>query len=239
MTMHARQIPRQTASLVSAALLVVFASAMLAPPAAAQQTREVTLKCESVNNRPARCGTADARNPRLIRQESSTPCIRGQTWGHDGSGVWVTGGCRALIRVDMPVAEITVNCESVNGRAARCGYPGATQVRLVRQISGAPCVRGQTWGHDSDGLWVGSGCRGQFRLLPASEGEGSAGAAGGNIVTCRSNAGSYTFCPVAVPNRVTLERQLSNTRCREGRTWGYAHDGIWATNGCRARFRVE
>lgn len=242
MTRSFNSAQRHPAVLAAAAALFL-AAAGSAAPAAAQQTREVTFKCESSNDRPARCGPKDAQNPRLIRQISNNPCIRGSTWGFDNAGVWVTGGCRAQFRASVPVSEIVVKCESANDQPARCGYKGATRVRLVRQISGSPCLRDQTWGMDSDGLWVASGCRGQFALYPATDdgtnGGGNTSGGGRNIVTCRSIPGDYTFCPVKVPKRVTVQRQLSNTRCREGRTWGYAHDGIWAANGCRARFRVE
>ncbi len=35
-----------------------------------------------------------------------------------------------------------------------------------------------------------------------------------------------------------IERQLSNSDCTEGRTWGYGRSGIWVSQGCRADFRI-
>jgi len=37
-------------------------------------------------------------------------------------------------------------------------------VRLARQLSSAPCIRGRTWGADRQGIWVSRGCRGDFRV---------------------------------------------------------------------------
>jgi len=31
----------------------------------------------------------------LVKQNSGSPCIQGQTWGYDRSGTWVDKGCRA------------------------------------------------------------------------------------------------------------------------------------------------
>ena len=33
-----------------------------------------------------------------------------------------------------------------------------------------------------------------------------------------------------------LVEQISDSRCIQGRTWGYDGDAIWVDNGCRARF---
>jgi hypothetical protein len=37
---------------------------------------------------------------------------------------------------------------------------------------------------------------------------------------------------------VMIERQISNSACIEGRSWGYSRNGIWVSQGCRADFRV-
>lgn len=63
----------------------------------------------------------------------------------------------------------SVKCESNNGRRNYCGNYNASDVRLDRQISGSPCIQGQTWGVDRGGLWVDRGCRAYFiiRYRPA------------------------------------------------------------------------
>jgi len=35
---------------------------------------------------------------------------------------------------------------------------------------------------------------------------------------------------------VQLVRQISRSACIEGQTWGYARNGIWVSQGCRAEF---
>ena len=40
----------------------------------------------------------------------------------------------------------------------------ARDAELVRQISGSPCIRGNTWGVDNRGLWVDRGCRAEFEV---------------------------------------------------------------------------
>jgi len=61
---------------------------------------QTTITCESQNNRRNYCPIADPRsNVDLVRQLGSAECVRGKTWGNDGQGIWVEGGCRAQFRV--------------------------------------------------------------------------------------------------------------------------------------------
>ena len=55
-----------------------------------------------------------------------------------------------------------ITCSSNDGRRNWCAIGNSRDVQLVRQISGSPCVRGQTWGVDNRGLWVDHGCRADF-----------------------------------------------------------------------------
>jgi hypothetical protein len=38
---------------------------------------------------------------------------------------------------------------------------------------------------------------------------------------------------------VKLERQISNSPCRQGQSWDWDHRGIWVDDGCAAEFRIE
>jgi len=69
-----------------------------------------------------------------------------------------------LVLPMVAVAQQSFKCESNNGRRNYCGNYGEGQVRLDRQISGSPCVEGQTWGVDRNGLWVDRGCRAYFAI---------------------------------------------------------------------------
>jgi hypothetical protein len=59
-----------------------------------------TITCESQNNRRNYCKISDPRaSVDLVQQLSQASCIRGQSWGNDGQGIWVDRGCRAQFRV--------------------------------------------------------------------------------------------------------------------------------------------
>jgi hypothetical protein len=59
-------------------------------------------------------------------------------------------------------------------------------------------------------------------------------------IRCESQSRRSTYCPTYTHGRVVLQRQLSNTRCREYDTWGADADGggVWVWDGCRAIFAV-
>ena len=57
-----------------------------------------------------------------------------------------------------------ITCSSNNGKRNWCNVGNSRDAQLVRQISGSPCVRGDTWGIDQRGLWVDRGCRADFRV---------------------------------------------------------------------------
>jgi hypothetical protein len=53
-----------------------------------------------------------------------------------------------------------VRCESVKNRSNECRLDG--RARMIRQLSGSPCVEGETWGQSRNGVWVTQGCRAEF-----------------------------------------------------------------------------
>lgn len=63
-------------------------------------------------------------------------------------------------------AQGTVVCESRHGQREYCVVGDARGgVELVRQLSGAPCERGRSWGFDGRGIWVDHECKAEFRVL--------------------------------------------------------------------------
>ncbi|HEY0178446.1 MAG TPA: DUF3011 domain-containing protein [Dokdonella sp.] len=60
-------------------------------------------------------------------------------------------------------------------------------------------------------------------------------------VRCASEDYHYNLCQVDTGrgSSVSLIRQISDTRCIEGRTWGWNRGGIWVDGGCEAVFRVQ
>jgi hypothetical protein len=61
-------------------------------------------------------------------------------------------------------ADFTMTCESFNGMYRFCAVDTKRGVKLVQQISNAPCVFNQSWGFVRSGIWVTVGCRGVFRV---------------------------------------------------------------------------
>lgn len=127
-----------------------------------------------------------------------------------------------------------VRCESIKERLQHCPLDSRADVQLLKRLSDSACVEGRTWGRDQGGIWVADGCRGEF--LVGGHGGGWQGS--GGTLRCESEGNRHRQCPADVRGGVQLVRQLSDSACIEGRTWGRDHRGIWVSNGCRAEFRI-
>jgi hypothetical protein len=66
---------------------------------ASASSRPVVL-CESKDGHRGFCPADTTFGVSLSRQLSDRDCVRGQTWGYDNGGIWVTGGCRAEFLLD-------------------------------------------------------------------------------------------------------------------------------------------
>ena len=129
-------------------------------------------RCESKDGRTAHCNSYGGA--RLVRQVSDSPCIQGRTWGTDSRGVWVSGGCRAIFQSGYGngnygnggYGNAIVRCESVDNRSRTCNLNAGRRgdVRIVRQLSGKPCIEGRTWGYSGSSVWVTQGCRAEFAV---------------------------------------------------------------------------
>lgn len=135
----------------------------------------------------------------------------------------------------------TFRCESKDHRTQRCLVDTRSGVGLVRQESDAACIQGRTWGSDRDGLWVTGGCSGRFALgnYGNTSGYSSNGYSNNDsrTVRCESEDGRRDVCGLPFRARdVRLSRQISDTRCSEGSTWGWSGDAVWVDRGCRGEF---
>jgi hypothetical protein len=65
-----------------------------------------------------------------------------------------------------------LTCSSNNGKRNWCYGKTANGVRLVRQISGSPCIQGTSWGYGTVAIWVDHGCRADFALNAGVEPSG-------------------------------------------------------------------
>lgn len=127
------------------------------------------MRCESRGSRWQHCPAETRAGVELVRQLSKNPCIRGQNWGADPRGVWVSGGCRAEFRMMVDVANEAprgeiVRCDSNDSLPRHCPADTRRGVRLFRQLSRSACVEGRSWGVDENGIWVEEGCRAEFEL---------------------------------------------------------------------------
>jgi hypothetical protein len=140
------------------------------------------MTCASDDMRRHYCPVNTSRGVRLVNQRSQSACTEGYSWGYDRKGVWVDRGCRADFFVPAeqgggpgygppppppgrpPYNAPIVNCSSNNGKRNYCNADTSRGVSLSRQISGSPCVQGQSWGYNRGQIWVDRGCRADFRL---------------------------------------------------------------------------
>lgn len=133
----------------------------------------------------------------------------------------------------------TFRCESHKGRTQYCNANTRDGVRLVRQLSSAPCVEGRSWGRERNAVWVSQGCRAEFAT---GRGQGSnpgyPGQAGVHTLRCESDDHRTQHCRVDTRGGVRLGRQLSKAACVQGRSWGHDRNGIWVSQGCRAEFVI-
>lgn len=244
-----------TIALAGGAASSAMASSQYTHPMAYADPGQV-VRCESTDGRMRRCGIDAAGGVQLLRQLSSTPCIAGQSWGADHDGIWVNDGCRGEFRGGSrgmgrrALDAQTLRCESPNGRQRLCAVDARGGARLIRQLSGAACIEGSTWGTNRDGLWVDRGCRGEFEVGSAmghrwawgrngfNSGEPAYGGGGAaQTLRCESTDGRTQRCGVSARG-VRLQRQLSESLCQQGQTWGWDPSGIWVSGGCRGEFGI-
>ncbi len=143
------------------------------------------ITCASDDMKRHYCRIDTQGRVRMVNQRSGSPCIQGQTWGYDGGGIWVDRGCRADFIVGRggyppppppgngyrpppgpppPPPGGTITCSSNNMKRNFCQVYTGRGVRLVNQRSGSACIQGQTWGWNSQGIWVDRGCRADFQI---------------------------------------------------------------------------
>lgn len=142
-----------------------------------------------------------------------------------------------------PESGGAVRCESQDGRTRECATGFRARAQLVENLSDTRCVEGRNWGDTGRGsVWVQGGCRGVFAEAGGyGYGQPSQGGwvgDGRGAMRCESEDGRLRECAVPVRGRVELVRQLSDTRCVEGRNWGQQNGRIWVSQGCRGEFAV-
>jgi hypothetical protein len=208
-------------------------------PHAGWVAREVI--CSSDSNRYHECALPFQGSVRLTEQISDSACIENRTWGQKPGKIWVNNGCRARFGVSGGYNNGNgygrqFACVSNRGQYRECDVGNRGRVELVSRLSNSiACVEGQTWGQSAGKVWVGNGCRANFRV---AHGNSNGNLPNNYSITCSSTGSDRTQCrwdPRYGSPRVT--KQLSQSACVEGRSWGYDNRGmVWVDNGCRAEF---
>lgn len=217
-------------------LLLVSPGLSAADPAAPEGD---VVQCGSKDELRSTCPMDVSKGVQLVRQLSTSDCIRETSWGVGDGVVWVSRGCRAEFARQEKSSRTTrrvVRCES-KGRVEVCpvvlrGAP----VRLLRQQSVLPCTEGRSWGYSRNEVWVSRGCQGQFEV-GAEDGSGFVDTP--RRVVCESKGGLRRECGVSITRRASLVEQLSSAACREGESWGWNRNGIWVDKGCRGEFSAD
>lgn len=181
----------RNAALVLAAPLLLAVAGLGPAPAEARGPggHTGTIVCAAPPNSSSRCDVPTDGRVTLMRQMSGR-CVEGQTWGHDGTGIWVAAGCAGEFafgqgtpasgnrpgggwssgsdgwggsggwQVDGHAGELS--CRSDRGRERFCAAAVQGRATLLRQTSNAPCIEGETWRAEADGIRVRGGCGGRF-----------------------------------------------------------------------------
>jgi len=135
----------------------------------------------------------------------------------------------ALALVPAVAAAQPVRCEAPPGRTVECAADTSRGVVLERQLGGAPCALGESWGWTARGVWVTADCRGEFGGAPRRHPDE-------RRLVCDSDHGQLVRCPAETRNGLLLLADESATACRGAASWGIDGGSVWVTNGCRASF---
>lgn len=166
----------------------------------------------------------------------SLPLMSAALCGCASLGGLFGGGQDQTQAEQVPVLHFA--CESKGKILHYCDVETAAGVRLVKQVSDTPCIKGRTWGYGEHGVWVDKGCRGEF-VSGAGDDEDPRRDPQG-VVRCESEEQKWRRCNTEVTRQPPeLLRRISDARCIEGDSWGWDAQGIWVDDGCRALFRVR
>ncbi len=68
----------------------------------------------------------------------------------------------AMVMPPMAMANRHITCGSSGYSYNYCRIYTGGRARIGHQISHKPCIEGDSWGYDSQGVWVDKGCRADF-----------------------------------------------------------------------------
>ena len=144
-----------------------------------------------------------------------------------------------------------IRCESLqsNGYGRKyCTADTRGGVRLTRNLGNSECIQGSSWGNDDRGIWVDRGCRAEFERLQYDGSPSTATSnpypygTGGELIqrfrceSLQSDNYGRKYCPADTRGGIRLTRNLGNSDCSQGASWGNDDRGVWVDKGCRAEF---
>jgi hypothetical protein len=206
-------------------------------PQSGWSAREIV--CSSDGSKYRECPLPFQGRAILTQRISSSSCVEGQSWGQRQGTVWVNKGCRARFGMSPTTNNNnysnrrTVTCQSNDGKYRQCKTGFAGRVQLQKKLNNsAACVAGSTWGQREGMVWVSRNCRAQFSSVNQFNGNND------YSVTCSSTDNKQSRCNWdSRYGQPRIVQQLSQAACVKGRSWDYdSRNGLWVTDGCRARF---
>lgn len=133
-----------------------------------------------------------------------------------------------------------VSCDSTNFQQEFCPTAPIARAWLVVQRSRSPCIEGQTWGYQTNGIWVNQGCQGDFAFQVGAPAVVAQGGSGSIRIVCESRNYQQQLCPTGRHiSGAWVINQSSSSPCIQGQTWGFQNSDLWVTQGCAAEFGVQ
>jgi hypothetical protein len=190
-----------------------------------------TVRCESQGGAYRSCPVSTSGGVSLSRQLSREGCWQNDTWGYDRNRIWVTRGCRAEFRVGS----------HSNNNSDGAKVAGALVLGAI--VAGAIAENKDNHHNDHRNDWDNDRYNGSYNggydYGYGNNGYYGNGNSWGREFTCSSKDNRTQWCGnVARREHVEVRRQLSNTPCSFGRTWGVDRGQVWVSQGCRAVFVV-
>ena len=93
---------------------------------------EVT--CESRDRKQTECDMDTRGDVRVVRQLSSTRCVKGENWDLNRHSIWVKDGCRAVFRNTSSRGRPTESRADGRGASAACDDRANAEGRVVTRV---------------------------------------------------------------------------------------------------------
>lgn len=127
-------------------------------------------------------------------------------------------------------------CQAHGQAQTFCRVPAGSRVRLVQQLSSAPCIENRSWGVGENAIWVSRRCAARFAY--SEPGDTTGAIIGGLIVGGIIGAiiggaldDDHRNRPPARPQPLPGDREAAQICAREATARALARGAIWARPG--------